>query len=35
MLDILIPTCNRSAALAATLATLTAQTYRNFRVVIA
>lgn len=35
LLDILIPTCNRSAALAATLATLTAQTYRNFRVVIA
>lgn len=32
--DILIPTCARPAALAATLTSLCAQTYRDFRVVI-
>jgi glycosyltransferase involved in cell wall biosynthesis len=34
MLDILIPTYNRAAALAVTLTSLCAQTYRHFRVII-
>src|SRR4051812_46076756 len=34
MLDILIPTYNRPCALAVTLASLTAQTYPGFRVII-
>jgi len=33
-LDVLIPTCNRPCALAVTLASLSAQTFRDFRVVI-
>ena len=32
--DILIPTYNRPAALAITIASLVSQTYRDFRVVI-
>jgi GT2 family glycosyltransferase len=32
--DVLIPTCNRPAALAVTLTSLCAQTFRNFRVVV-
>ena len=35
LLDVLVPTYNRPAALAATLATLACQTYRDFRLVIA
>lgn len=34
-LDVLIPTCGRAAALAVTLATLAAQSYQDFRVVVA
>lgn len=34
-LDVLIPTCGRAAALAVTLATLGAQSYRDFRVIVA
>lgn len=33
-IDVLIPACNRSCALAVTLASLSAQTFRDFRVVI-
>lgn len=33
-IDVLIPTCNRPAALAVTLTSLVAQTFRNFRLVI-
>ena len=33
-IDVLIPTCNRSGALAVTLTSLIAQTFRNFRIVI-
>ncbi|MBD1848785.1 glycosyltransferase family A protein [Leptolyngbya sp. FACHB-711] len=33
-LDVLIPTCNRSAALAVTLTSLCAQTFTNFRVIV-
>jgi GT2 family glycosyltransferase len=33
-LDVLIPTCNRPAALAVTLTSLCAQTYNNFRVIV-
>ncbi len=34
MIDVLIPTCERPAALATTLATLAAQTHRDFRVIV-
>ena len=34
MIDVLIPTCERPAALAATLATLATQTHKDFRVVL-
>ncbi|HEY8099290.1 MAG TPA: glycosyltransferase family A protein [Burkholderiaceae bacterium] len=34
MIDVLIPTCNRPAALAVTLVALSAQNFRDFRVVI-
>ena len=34
MIDVLIPTCERPAALATTLATLATQTHRDFRVII-
>lgn len=33
-IDVLIPTCNRPCALAVTLATLSAQTFRDFRVIV-
>jgi GT2 family glycosyltransferase len=33
-IDVLIPTCNRACALAVTLATLSAQTIRDFRIII-
>ncbi|MGE3961557.1 MAG: glycosyltransferase [Dehalococcoidia bacterium] len=35
LLDVLVPTCNRPAALAATLATLACQGFRDFRLVVA
>lgn len=33
-IDVLIPTCNRSCALAVTLTALSAQSFRNFRIII-
>lgn len=35
MLDILIPTCNRRAALAVTLTALLSQNYADFRIIVA
>lgn len=35
MLDILIPTCNRPAALAVTLTALLSQDFANFRIIVA
>jgi GT2 family glycosyltransferase len=33
-IDVLIPTCHRACALAVTLATLSAQTWRDFRIIV-